>query len=226
MTPGILQSRGHRVLIGTLIVLSLIPIWAVEYFPSQNGPWSLLMAKMLVDYNNPAFNYAAYYEPSWHAIPHMLHTLIVYALGLVMPVLTAHKVAISAFVVLFPISVFVFLESIDPRRTVLGYASFLFVYNVPLLRGYHDYSIGLPLVVRERALTTLPERVQTMRAVLDEVIARMRVSKKAANYFGFTAIRYNRFIDTIPPLTEWAANMTKGGEASGHREDAEVARPA
>lgn len=147
MTYPVLQSRRHRMLIGVLILASLVPIWAVEYFPSQNGPWSLLMAKMLSDYNNPAFNYSTYYEHSWHAIPHMLHTLIVYALGFVMPVLVAHKVAISLFVVLFPLSVFVFLDSIDPRRTVLGYASFLFVYNVPLMRGYHDYSIGVPLVL-------------------------------------------------------------------------------
>ena len=147
MTSGILQSRGHRVLIAMLTIVSLVPIWMVEYFPSQNGPWSLLMAKMLVDYNNPVFNYSTYYAPSWHAIPHMLHTLIVYGLGFLMPVLVAHKVAISMFVVLFPLSVFVFLESIDPRKTLLGYASFLFVYNVPLLRGYHDYSIGLPLVL-------------------------------------------------------------------------------
>jgi hypothetical protein len=63
----------------------------------------------------------------------------------------------------------VFLESIDPRRTVLGYASFLFVYNVPLLRGYHDYSIGLPLVLltyaywrRHRENMTLGVRLAIM----------------------------------------------------------------
>jgi hypothetical protein len=147
MTSAVLNSRGHRVLIGILIVASLVPIWTVEYFPSQNGPWSLLMAKMLRDYSNPAFNYSFYYEPSWHAIPHLLHTMVVYALSAAMPVVVAHKVAISVFVALFPLSVFVLLEALDSRRTVLGYASFLFVYNVPLLRGYHDYSIGVPLVL-------------------------------------------------------------------------------
>jgi hypothetical protein len=147
MRVSLLESSGHRALIGALLVASLVPVWTVEYFPSQNGPWSLLIAQMLSEYSNPALNYSAYYETSWHAIPHMLHTLVVYALSVAMPVVIAHKVAISLFIVLFPVSVFVFLEAIDPRKTVLGYASFLFVYNMPLLRGYHDYSIGLPLVL-------------------------------------------------------------------------------
>jgi hypothetical protein len=162
MTSSVLQSGRHRVLIATLMIASLLPIWSVAYFPSQNGPWSLLIAKMLSDYSNPVFNYSAYYEQSWHAIPHMLHTLVVYALSFVVPVLVAHKIAISVFVVLFPLSVFVLLSAVDPRRSLLGYASFLFVYNVPLLRGYHDYSIGLPIVMltfaywwkRRDALTT------------------------------------------------------------------------
>jgi hypothetical protein len=147
MISSILDSRRHRILIGALIAASLVPVWAVEYFPSQNGPWHLLVSKMLRDYHDPALNYSAYYQHSWHAIPHLLHTVLVSVLSHVMPLMIANKVMISVNLILFPLSVFYLLSAIDRRQAILGYASFLFVYNGPLLRGYHDYSLGVPLVL-------------------------------------------------------------------------------
>jgi hypothetical protein len=49
--------------------------------------------------------------------------------------------------VLLPVSVFAFLSVVDPRKTIYGYASFLFVYSLPLMRGYHDYALGIPVVL-------------------------------------------------------------------------------
>lgn len=146
MTPGL------RVLAVTLAALSLVPIWATEYFPSQNGPWHLLTIHMMREYQNPAFDYARYYVPAWHAIPHLLHTLVVYAVSFVVPVLTAHKVVISLYAVGLPASVFWFLSRVAPSKMAYGFASFLLVFNLPLLRGYHDYTLGIPLVVAALAV--------------------------------------------------------------------------
>src|SRR5688572_13587251 len=143
-----IASQWHRILIGMLMAASLVPIWSATYFPSQNGPWHLLVSKMLHDYfAGTSFNYFDYYQLAPHLIPHLLHTLLVTALSFVVPVLIAHKLVISLYVVLLPLSVFYFLSVVDPRRAIYGYASFLFVYNLPLMRGYHDYSLGIPVVV-------------------------------------------------------------------------------
>ena len=134
-------------LVGLLIAASLVPIWSVTYFPSQNGPWHLLVSKMLHDYfAGTSTNYFEYYQLAPHLIPHLLHTLLVTILSFVVPILIAHKLVISLYVVLLPLSVFSLLSVIDPRKTIYGYASFLFVYSLPLMRGYHDYSLGIPVV--------------------------------------------------------------------------------
>lgn len=140
------NSRIHRWLVPLLMAASLVPIWSSTYFPSQNGPWHLLTVKMLHDNGNPAFNYAEFYEPSFHAIPHLAHTLLVYLLAFVFPLLVSHKIVISLYVLLLPLSVFLLLAAVNPKRIAAGYVSFLLVYNVPLMRGYHDYTLGIPLV--------------------------------------------------------------------------------
>ena len=145
LTP-LLRSRVHSWLLPLLMISSLVPIWSTTYFPSQNGPWHLLTVKMLHDYTNPAFNYAEFYVPSFHAIPHLVHTLLVYLLAFVFPLLVAHKIVISLYALLFPVSVFWFLATVNPKRVAAGYVTFLFIYSVPLLRGYHDYALGIPLV--------------------------------------------------------------------------------
>jgi hypothetical protein len=144
---SVLSSRGHRILIAVLLIASLVPVWAVTYFPSQNGPWHLLVSKMLHDYfAGTPFNYFDYYQLAPHPIPHLLHTLLVTVVSFVVPVLIAHKLVVSLYVVLLPLSVFAFLSAVDPRKTIFGYTSFLFVYSLPLMRGYHDYSLGIPVV--------------------------------------------------------------------------------
>ena len=128
------------------MVASLVPIWSTTYFPSQNGPWHLLTVHMMHEYNNPAFNYAEFYVPSFHAIPHLAHTLLVYLLAFAFPLLVAHKIVISVYALLLPVSIFLLLAVLNPKRVAAGYVGFLLVYNVPLLRGYHDYTLGIPLV--------------------------------------------------------------------------------
>lgn len=138
----------HRFLVAALLIASLVPVWAATYFPSQNGPWHLLVSKMLQDYAaGGSSNYFDYYELAPHPIPHLLHTVLVAIVSFAMPVLVAHKLMISLYIVLLPLSVFYFLSAVDRQRTIYGYLSFLFVYNLPLMRGYHDYALGIPVVL-------------------------------------------------------------------------------
>ena len=167
------SSRIHRVLVPLLMAGSLVPIWSSQYFPSQNGPWHLLTIQMLHEYSNPAFNYADFYVRSFHAIPHLAHTVVVYLLAFVLPLLVAHKVAISLYALLLPASVFWFLATVNPSRIAFGYVAFLLIYNVPLFRGYHDYVLGIPLALlaltywlRHRDSMTARHTVVTMLLIV------------------------------------------------------------
>ena len=91
----------------------------------------MLVIKILHDYvAGTSFNYFDYYRLEPHLFPHLLHTLIVTGLSFIMPVLVAHKVVISLYALLLPVSVFTFLSVIGRRQTVFGYASVLTVKTV------------------------------------------------------------------------------------------------
>jgi len=138
------MSRPQRYLAGVLMAASLVPIWSVTYFPAQNGPWYLLVAKMLRDFRDPALGYAEYYCISWHAIPYLLHVLLVTAASFFVDILTAHKFAVSIYALLLPTSVFYFLSVVAPQKIDFGFLSFLLIFNYPLFRGYQNFALAIP----------------------------------------------------------------------------------
>ena len=145
VTAGSFSKWLHLVLLVILIGASLTPVWATPHFPSQNGPWYLLAAQMMKEYENPELGYAEHYLLSPHPIPHMLHTTLAYGVAHVVPILTAQKLALSVFVVLLPLSIFYFLSVVTPDRRYLGYFAFLMVHNYTFYRGYHNFSLSIPL---------------------------------------------------------------------------------
>ncbi|TWU12625.1 hypothetical protein CA54_14490 [Symmachiella macrocystis] len=136
---------GHVCLFLLVTLTSLVPIWITTHFPSQNGPWYLLIVHMFKEFQNPAYDYSEYYQINWHPVPHMLHNLVVYCLSNLLPLLTAEKVALSIYVVGFPLSIFYFLSAASPRNVILGYYGFLMVHTYSFFRGYHNFSLALVL---------------------------------------------------------------------------------
>lgn len=127
------------------MVLSLVPIWSAKYFPSQNGPAYLLIIKMFKEFHNPEFNYSEYYELHPSIIPYMSFNLIVYLFHFVFPLLIAEKIGLSIYAILLPLSVFYFLKIANPGKTVLGFISFLYIYNFFLFRGYFNFCLAIPI---------------------------------------------------------------------------------
>jgi len=140
------RGRGPgSVLLALFFGVSLIPIWATNHFPSQNGPWFLLPTHMFKEYGDSRWDYAQYYVRNWHPIPHMLHDSAVGLVSCVAPLLIAEKIVLSLYVVLLPASVFYLLGVVAPEKRHLAYLSFLMVYSYPFLRGYHDFTLSIPL---------------------------------------------------------------------------------
>lgn len=127
-----------------MLVACAAPVWVADYFPSQNGPWYLLAAHVMEQYDNPDQNYSDVYVRHWHPIPHMSHTFLMYAFNHVLPVLTAQKMAITVYVVGLPLSIFYFLSVAAPQRRFLGFFAFLMVHNYTFYRGYHNFSLSIP----------------------------------------------------------------------------------
>lgn len=144
-STSVLPRGGHILLFTILTLGALVPIWIAPHFPSQNGPWYLLIVQMFKEFGNPTWDFAEYYQINWHPVPHMFHNLMVLGLSYVLPLLTAEKVALSVYVIAFPLSIFYFLSVVAPDRKELGYLSFLMIHTYSFYRGYHNFSISLPL---------------------------------------------------------------------------------
>lgn len=128
-----------------LTVISLTPVFAATYFPSQNGPWYLLAGHMLTNLSDPAYDYSQHYTTNLHAIPHLLHTITVAAFATIAPALWAQKLAISVYVIGLPVSIFYFLGAVAPNRRWVGFFGFLMIHTYCFYRGYHNYSLSIPL---------------------------------------------------------------------------------
>lgn len=140
-----LPAWCHAALVIALAGVSLVPVWTPERFPSQNGPWFLLSAHMFKEYGNPQWDYSENYVRNWHPIPHMLHDALTGVVSVVVPILVAEKIVLSVYVILLPASVFYLFSVVAPRCTYLAYFSFLMIFSYPLLRGYHDFTLSIPL---------------------------------------------------------------------------------
>lgn len=127
------------------MLASLIPIWVDKYFPSQNGPEYLLIVQMMKEFFNPVFNYSDYYKLDYIVIPNLLFHFLVYLLYQVFPLLISYKIALSLNVILLPLSVFYFIKSVDSRKIIFGFASFVYVYNYFLTKGYDSYYFSIPV---------------------------------------------------------------------------------
>jgi hypothetical protein len=124
---------------------SLVPIWSNEYFPTQNGPEYLLVVQMFKEYFNPAFNYSDYYDLNIRLIPNLSFNIIVYLLSFVFPLLVAYKISVSITIILLPLSVFYFIKSVDPKKLIFGFISFMYPYNFFQLKGYDCFCFSIPI---------------------------------------------------------------------------------
>lgn len=138
-------SYSFTVLWVVLLVANIIPIWIVDYFPAQNGPWFLATVQIFKEISNPELGYGEYYERSWFPIPHMLFHAGVLLMSLVMPLQIAEKIALTISASLVPLSVLCFLSVVAPGRRALGLLGFLMIYSYPFLRGYNNFSLSIPM---------------------------------------------------------------------------------
>ncbi|MGE0374280.1 MAG: hypothetical protein AB7I48_18730 [Planctomycetaceae bacterium] len=128
-----------------LLIANVIPIWTVKYFPAQNGPWFLSTVHVFKEINNPELGYAEYYQRSWYPIPHLTFDGGVLLLSYVLPLRVAESVMYSLTAVLMPFGVLYFLSVIAPQRKALAMLGFLMIYSYPLMRGYNDFVLSIPM---------------------------------------------------------------------------------
>ena len=132
-----------------MTALSLVPIWAFTYFPSQDGPAHLNSVAVLMALGDGVPEggvLEAFYTAQWRISTNQLGFLLLQGLGTFLPLLVAEKVLLSLYAVGLP------LATLAAVRWARGapYAallSFPLIYTLPLYMGFYNFCLSLPLFV-------------------------------------------------------------------------------
>lgn len=199
-----------------VILVHLIPIWAFRYFPSQDGPVHLENAKIIFDYFRPDQSVLReYYVFNQHLEPTWLGHFVLAILLSVLPVFTAEKIFLSAYVVLLPLAIRYALRGIRPDSGFLVFLMFPFIYNYPLHMGFYSFSYSLAVFffligywIRNREQFTLSKTVRL--ALLSFLLYFCHIVSLAMAYVG------------IGLLTAWFIWMDLTSDRHGSRFDFHV----
>jgi hypothetical protein len=141
------SARFQMLFLGLVIAVSLLPIWAFEYFPSQDGPIHLYNAGVLRHLLGPADSIIGrYYEINASPQPTWLIQVVFATLMLVTPALIAEKLLLTAYVVSLPLSIGYAVRPSGSSPLLALALAFPFVFNFPLYMGFYNFTISLPLL--------------------------------------------------------------------------------
>ncbi len=128
---------------GLVLVLHVLPIWLVRYFPTQDGPLHVENVLALMRHaSSPLLQH--WYVANWGAQPNWLTQGILAALLHVASPPTAEKLVLTGYTVLFPLS----FRAALPRGTRgwwAALAAFPFVHAFPFQMGFWNFCWGMAL---------------------------------------------------------------------------------
>jgi len=129
-----------------LILIYLIPIWVVRYFPSTDGPSHMANANILLHYIRSDHGLLhQYYQLNNNLDPNWAGHIVLAGIGFLLPMLIAEKILLSGYIILFPLSVLYAVKSIQHEGEACAFLAFPLIYNYPLHMGFYNFSYSLVL---------------------------------------------------------------------------------
>ena len=131
-------------LLVALIAVQLVPIWTLSWFPSQDGPAHLAIANILREYGEPEGQVLReYFAVDPGALTNwFVYFLLAHVLRF-LPMALAEKVFLSAYVILFPLSVRYAVRAVEPSSAWLALLALPFTYNYLLGMGFYNFCFSL-----------------------------------------------------------------------------------
>ncbi|MBM3240006.1 hypothetical protein FJZ31_27280 [Candidatus Poribacteria bacterium] len=140
------RIREKKILILSLIILHILPIWIFKYFPSQDGPSHIHNSYVLKALQQEqstllreCYKLNLTLFPNWVSHPFMA------ALMYLFPPLVTEKILLSIIISLLPLSIFYFLDAVHQGKNLYGFLGFLFSYHYLLHMGFYNFSLSVPL---------------------------------------------------------------------------------
>ena len=152
MTAAAPRAAGRRLepaLFALFVLLYLLPLWAVERVPTNDGPSHLYNAWLLRElaWGDPHPALDAAYDVRAEPIPNWLgHAALALLMGVLSPA-AAEKLLLSACIVLFLVSLRYLAGSVEPEARWYAWLGFPLAYNFLFQAGFTNYCLGLSLAL-------------------------------------------------------------------------------
>ena len=135
-----------KIIIISLLVIHLLPVWVFTYFPTQDGASHIYNAYVLKEYHNHEnYRLREVYELNLTLFPNWTSHAFLALLMYIFPPIMCEKILISICIGLLPLSLFYFLNSVQKGKTLFGLVGFIFAYNYLLHMGFYNFVLSMSL---------------------------------------------------------------------------------
>lgn len=134
----------ERLLYLAFSLVYLLPVWAVDYLPTTDGPAHTYNAWVIRQHGSTEHPWLGrYYEVDARPLPNWLGHAAMAGLMTVAAPRTAEKLLVSGYVLLFLAGARFLAASVDPARGWIAFLAFPLVYNQLFQMGLFNFCLGL-----------------------------------------------------------------------------------
>ncbi len=137
----IVDTHGLPLVWIALTICALVPVWSQRLLPMLDTPNHLALVRGWHDFHDPSYRIAEYYTLRVRPVPYFLFYLAIHLLLYVCSIEVANKLFLSAYLILFPLSVLALARALR-RSPWLALAAFPLAFNQNWIYGFSSYLMG------------------------------------------------------------------------------------
>ena len=137
----VVDTGGLPVIWIALTIFALVPIWHQRMLPMLDTPNHLALVRAWHNYHDPSYRIADYYTLRIRPVPYFLFYLTIHLLLYVFSIEVANKIFLSAYLILFPLSILALARALR-RSPWLALAAFPLAFNQNWIYGFSSFLMG------------------------------------------------------------------------------------
>ncbi|HXU71365.1 MAG TPA: hypothetical protein VN947_18660 [Polyangia bacterium] len=137
----IVDTGGLPLIWVALTIAALAPIWNQRLLPQLDTANHLALVRGWHNFHDPSYHIADWYKLRVRPVPYFLFYLTIHLLLYVCQIEIANKLFLSAYVILFPLSVLALARALK-RSPWLALSGFVLTFNQNWIYGFGSYLMG------------------------------------------------------------------------------------
>jgi hypothetical protein len=137
------MARAAAIVAALLWGASLVPIWALDYFPGQDTPNHLYAVHVRTHLEEPAF--AAHFAAEEGATTNIGLPRVLSALAPALGLEVAHRLFLSLYLLTFLMGALYLAGSVRRERWPLGLLVYPFAFQWSLTMGFYNFCVTVPV---------------------------------------------------------------------------------